>query len=188
MPERRQATVSISKLTRCSTADGEDVQPPARHGDHRGEGHELPPGRGSSPPKHRPCEAAMQQGGPGWPTSISRRGEAASREKPVKARPALPGVRGVGVPHGQRGGAQGDPCPPMLTRASGPPPSAAVDQHPGFGAGVADKPALVPAQQHRVVPAGGGVGQVDVAAFAAADGVLPIQHGETGCRRPRPTA
>ena len=45
-----------------------------------------------------------------------------------------------------------------------------------------DKPALVPAQQHRVVPAGGGVRQVDVAAFAAADGVLPVQHGEPRAR------
>ena len=56
----------------------------------------------------------------------------------------------------------------------------AVDPGSGFGAGIDDKPALFPAHQHRVVPGNGRVRQGNVTAFAASDGVFPIQHRNPG--------
>ena len=81
IPERRKATVSISKLTRCITPMEKMYSPqPITSTAAKG----MSCSGWSSPSMHRPCKATSSK--VKVAASISRRGEAASREKPVKNR------------------------------------------------------------------------------------------------------
>ena len=54
--------------------------------------------------------------------------------------------------------------------------SLSVEQGAGLGVGVGDDPAIFSAHQHSVISADGIVRQDNVTAFAAADGIFPIEH------------
>ena len=81
MPESRYATVSISKLTRCITPMEKIYRPqPITSTAPKG----MNCSGWSSPPERAPCTAIISRARVA--TIISLKGEAASREKPVKMR------------------------------------------------------------------------------------------------------